>query len=71
MTFIFSLGFFVTPMILGGGRVIMTAGSVFVQMFQTANWGLGAALGVILLIVVFVILWISQRVVRIEQLMSR
>lgn len=71
MTFIFSLGFFVTPMILGGGRVIMTAESVFVQMFQTANWGLGAALGVILLVFVFAILWISQRVMRIEQLMSR
>ena len=71
MTFIFSLGFFVTPMILGGGRVVMTAESVFVQMFQTANWGLGAALGVVLLVVVFTILWLSQRVMRIEQLMSR
>lgn len=71
MTFIFSLGFFVTPMILGGGRVVMTAESVFVQMFQTANWGLGAALGVVLLVVVFAILWLSQRVMRIEQLMSR
>jgi len=71
MTFIFSLGFFVTPMILGGGRVIMTAEAVFVQMFQTANWGLGAALGVVLLVFVFAILWLSQRVVRIEQLLSR
>ncbi|WDZ80586.1 ABC transporter permease (plasmid) [Ensifer adhaerens] len=71
MTFIFSLGFFVTPMILGGGRVVLTAESVFVQMFQTANWGLGAALGVVLLVVVFAILWLSQRVMRIEQLMSR
>ncbi|HEV7307846.1 ABC transporter permease [Ensifer sp.] len=71
MTFIFSLGFFVTPMILGGGRVVLTAETVFVQMFQTANWGLGAALGVVLLVVVFAILWLSQRVMRIEQLMSR
>lgn len=71
MTFIFSLGFFVTPMILGGGRVVMTAESVFVQMFQTANWGLGAALGVVLLAVVFAVLWLSQRVMRIEQLLSR
>ncbi|HEV7322401.1 MAG TPA: ABC transporter permease [Ensifer sp.] len=71
MTFIFSLGFFVTPMILGGGRVVMTAETVFVQMFQTANWGLGAALGAVLLVVVFAILWLSQRVMRIEQLMSR
>lgn len=70
MVFVFSLGFFVTPTILGGGRVIMIAESVFVQMFQTANWGLGAALSVVLLVFVGALTWAFHKVVRIERFVS-
>lgn len=70
MVFVFALGFFVTPTLLGGGRVVMTAESVFVQMFQTANWGVGAALSVVLLVIVGLILMVFQKVVNIKSMME-
>lgn len=71
VTFILSLGFFVTPMVLGGGRVTMIAEAVFVQMFQTANWGLGSALGIVLLLFVVAVLWLVQRVVKLDPSVTR
>ena len=53
ITFVLCLGFFVTPALMGGGKVIMWA----MRMQQTtslyANWGAGSALGVLLLAVTF------------------
>ncbi|NRP21420.1 hypothetical protein LPJGGPFB_04679 [Ensifer adhaerens] len=58
-------------MVLGGGRVTMIAEAVFVQMFQTANWGLGSALGIILLLFVVAVLWLVQRVVKLDPSVTR
>ena len=68
ISFIFSLGFFATPMLLGGGRVTMLAESVYVQVMTTANWGLGAALSLVLLAIVGLILWAAQRFVRVDDM---
>jgi len=68
IVFIFALGFFITPAILGGGRVVMIAEYVFLQMSQTANWGLGAALSVVLLVFVSIMMWVLLKVTRIERL---
>jgi putative spermidine/putrescine transport system permease protein len=48
IVFVFSLGFFVTPAILGGGRSIMASELVYLRMFQSPDWGLGAAISVTL-----------------------
>jgi putative spermidine/putrescine transport system permease protein len=48
IVFVFTLGFFVTPAILGGGRSIMVAELVWLRMFQSPDWGLGAAISVAL-----------------------
>jgi len=52
LVFIFSMGFFVTPAILGGGRSVMIAELVYLRMFQSIDWGLGAALSVTLVVLV-------------------
>jgi putative spermidine/putrescine transport system permease protein len=52
IVFVFTLGFFVTPAILGGGRSIMVAELVYLRMFQSPDWGLGAAVSVTLVIIV-------------------
>lgn len=70
IVFIFALGFFITPAILGGGRVVMVAEYVFLQMSQTANWGLGAALSVVLLVFVSVLIWVLLKVTRVEKLVG-
>lgn len=52
IVFVFSLGFFVTPAILGGGRSVMMAELVYIRMFQSPDWGLGAAISVALVLLV-------------------
>jgi putative spermidine/putrescine transport system permease protein len=52
IVFVFTLGFFVTPAILGGGRSIMAAELVYLRMFQSPDWGLGAAVSVTLVVMV-------------------
>jgi putative spermidine/putrescine transport system permease protein len=52
LAFVFALGFFVTPAILGGGRSVMVAELVYLRIFQSPDWGLAAAVSVILMVAV-------------------
>ncbi len=70
IVFVFSLGFFITPAILGGGKVVMLAEYIYIQMFQTTNWGFGAALSVALLIIVGVLSCLLFRIIRPERLVK-
>ncbi|RWN23946.1 MAG: ABC transporter permease [Mesorhizobium sp.] len=60
IVFVLCLGFFVTPALMGGGKVNMWA----MRMEQTtslySNWGAGAALGVVLLVVTLALLGLFQ-----------
>lgn len=49
LVFVFAVGFFVTPAILGGGRSVMVAELVYLRIFQSPDWGLGAAISVLLI----------------------
>lgn len=52
IVFVFALGFFITPAILGGGRSVMIAELIYLRIFQSPDWGLGAAISVVLVIAV-------------------
>ncbi len=52
IVFVFALGFFVTPALLGGGRSVMVAELVYLRIFQSPDWGLGAAISVVLVLFV-------------------
>lgn len=52
LVFIPALGAYVTPRILGGGKNMMIGNFIELQFGQGRNWPLGAALSVVLLIVV-------------------
>lgn len=56
IVFVFALGFFVTPAILGGGRSVMVAELVYLRMFQSIDWGLGAAISVTLVAIIGLLL---------------
>ena len=56
LVFVFSLGFYVTPALLGGGKTIMIAEYIAVQITDTLNWGLGTMLATALLLTVFALL---------------
>jgi len=56
LVFVFSLGFYVTPALLGGGKTIMIAEYIAVQITDTLNWGVATMLATSLLLTVFGIL---------------
>jgi len=64
LIFILSLGFFVTPAILGGGRVVMLANMLDLLINELPRWELAAAASVVLLVITLVIYWGSRRVNR-------
>ncbi len=68
IVFVFSLGFFVTPAILGGGRTVMVAEYIYLQIFQTTNWGFGAALSLLLIAIVAGLVALVARVARLHKL---
>jgi ABC-type spermidine/putrescine transport system permease subunit I len=49
LVFVLCIGFYVTPAILGGGRVIMIAQQIERSITLYSNWGAASALGVSLL----------------------
>lgn len=61
MVFILCLGFYVTPAVLGGGKVIMVSMKIVSNIELFVNWGAASALGVVLLVMTGVILWIASR----------
>jgi spermidine/putrescine transport system permease protein len=63
LVFIPSLGAYVTPRVLGGGRNMMIANLIELQFGQGRNWPLGAALSLTLLIIVTVALIFYVRAV--------
>ncbi|CDX36135.1 Opine/polyamine ABC transporter, permease protein [Mesorhizobium sp. ORS 3359] len=58
---IFSLGFLVTPAILGAGRVLMVAEYISVQISSTLRWGVATALSTTLLLVVGLLVAVAAR----------
>jgi putative spermidine/putrescine transport system permease protein len=64
MVFVFSLGFFITPAILGGGRSVMAAELIYLRLFQSPDWGLGAAISVLMMLIVGLLLALLMRYVR-------
>jgi ABC-type spermidine/putrescine transport system permease subunit I len=59
--FVLCLGFFVTPALLGGGRVSMWSMQIADNLALYGNWGAASALGVVLLVTTAVILLLLRR----------
>lgn len=66
LVFVLCLGFFVTPALLGGGRVAMWAMQIANNISVYGNWGAASALGVVLLIVTAAILYVFKRIFKFE-----
>jgi spermidine/putrescine transport system permease protein len=61
LVFVPSLGAYVTPRVLGGGKNMMIGNFIELQFGQGRNWPLGAALSMMLLIIVMGALLIYVR----------
>jgi len=68
IVFILCLGFYVTPAVLGGGKVIMVANAVANDIELFFNWGATSALGVVLLLLTILTLALASRLVRLDSL---
>ncbi len=66
LVFILSLGFFVTPAILGGGKVLMVAEYISVQILVTLRWGTAAMLAAVMLFGVLSMLFVMSRFMRLS-----
>ena len=59
---IFSLGFYVTPVLLGGGRVLMVAEYVSLQVQELLRWGVGAMLATTLVLAIAALLGLARAI---------
>lgn len=66
LVFILSLGFYVTPAILGGGKVLMVAEYISVQLLVTLKWGTAAMLATLMLFGVMALLYIMSRFMKLS-----
>ncbi|MBD7989572.1 ABC transporter permease [Ochrobactrum sp. Sa2BUA5] len=64
MVFVMCLGFYITPALLGGGKVKMIAQRIEEMISLYPTWGPAAALAVLLLAMTALCLWISLVLVR-------
>ncbi|OYW53845.1 MAG: ABC transporter permease [Rhodobacterales bacterium 32-66-7] len=61
LVFVPSLGAYVTPRVLGGGKQMMIGNFIELQFLQGKNWPLGAALSMLLLLIVMAALLVYVR----------
>jgi len=66
LVFVISLGFFITPALLGGGRVLMIGVLIERHVRQYLDWGLAAALAIIVLAVALAIYAALRRLTRVD-----
>lgn len=66
IVFVLCLGFYVTPAVLGGGRVVMVATQITAILENQFDWGAASALGVVLLVATLVILYAASRLLKLD-----
>jgi len=68
LVFIYSLGFFITPALLGGRKSVMMSMVIEEQVSTLLNWGFASALALMLLVATLFFFLIYSRFFKIEQI---
>ncbi|GAB5447404.1 ABC transporter permease [Gymnodinialimonas sp.] len=66
LVFILSIGYYITPEIVGGRTGTFISNRIAYHISQSLNWGLAAALGSLLLALVMALYWLYDRIVGID-----
>jgi len=66
IVFVLCLGFYVTPAVLGGGRVVMVATQITAILENQFDWGAASALGVVLLVATMIILVAATKLMKLD-----
>lgn len=62
MTFIPCIGYYMVTDMLGGGTSMMIGNLIYRQFTISRNWPFGAALAMVLAIVILLMVWIYQKI---------
>ncbi len=68
LVFVMSIGYFITPSLLGGTNNVMISQTIQVQVNKLMNWPFASAVSIILLLFTYLLLVISKRVMHVEKL---
>ncbi|WP_237770734.1 ABC transporter permease [Pseudomonas citronellolis] len=68
LVFILAIGYYITPALVGGRTGQMISNFIAYHMQSSLNWGLAAAIGSILLLIVLLLYWLYDRVVGISNM---
>jgi len=71
IVFVLCLGFYVTPAVLGGGKVIMVSSRIANDIEIFFNWGAASALGVVLLVLTVVLVLGATRMIQMNGVLGR
>lgn len=66
LVFILAVGYYITPALVGGTKGTFISNLIAYHISTSGNWGLGAALGAILLSVVLLLYWVYDKIVGID-----
>ena len=68
LVFILSIGYYITPSLVGGQTGTFISNFIALHISETLNWGLAAALGVILLALVLFLYFLYDRIVGVSNM---
>ena len=68
LVFIVAIGYYITPELVGGKDGRLIGNMVAYHMQRSLNWGLAAAMGTILLVLILLLYWIYDRIVGIDNM---
>ncbi|MDA1077176.1 MAG: ABC transporter permease, partial [Proteobacteria bacterium] len=66
LCFILAIGYYITPELVGGTSGVFISNRIAYHISSSLNWGLGAALGTMLLVVVLALYWVYDKIVGID-----
>jgi putative spermidine/putrescine transport system permease protein len=66
LVFILAIGYYITPELVGGTKGVFISNRIAYHISSSLNWGLAAALGSLLLILVLALYWLYDRMVGID-----
>lgn len=66
LVFILAVGYFITPELVGGADGTFISNRIYFQFAVSGNWGLAAALGTLMLVVVLILYFIYDKLVGVD-----
>ncbi|MDW6024735.1 ABC transporter permease [Mesorhizobium sp. BAC0120] len=70
LVLVLALGFYVTPIILGGGRVVMIGEYISTQILLISRWGVGSVLATLLMLLVLLTIALAARAVDLRRIFT-